>query len=165
MDSESTDLIESGSNPDPDPTLWFLPLTNPPPPYTHKYRQASICHTEKEMLRERVDVLITIRQACFYQGFRSIFIYTDPVLIWTKIYSWKKFNFFGSKTTIYLSLAFIKDFQVTKEAFSSQKRTSSTSKHEISKFFSTFVDSKSIDLIESGSNPDPIRIRNYRFYP
>jgi hypothetical protein len=43
------------------------------------------------------------------------------------------FIFVGSKTTIYLSLgASIKDVQVTKEAFSSQKRTSSTSKHEIS---------------------------------
>ncbi len=35
--------------------------------------------------------------------------------------------------------ASIKDVQVTKEAFSSQKRTSISSKHEISQFFSTFV--------------------------
>jgi hypothetical protein len=31
------------------------------------------------------------------------------------------------------------DVQVTKEAFSSQKRTSGTSKHDISQIFSTFV--------------------------
>jgi hypothetical protein len=37
---------------------------------------------------------------------------------------------FGSKTTIYLSLGSIKDFQATEEAFRLQKRTSSTSKHE-----------------------------------
>jgi hypothetical protein len=47
----------------------------------------------------------------------------------------KKINYFGSKTAIYLSLASIKDIQITKEACSSQKRTSSTSKHEISEFF------------------------------
>ncbi len=50
-----------------------------------------------------------------------------------KIYSWKK-NW--SQTTIYLSLGLHK---VTEEAFSSQMRTSSTSKHEIPNFFSTFV--------------------------
>ncbi len=50
---------------------------------------------------------------------------------------------------------------MTKEAFSSQKRTSSTSKHEISLLFSTFVGhfcppgSGSTDPIESGSNWDP----------
>jgi hypothetical protein len=33
----------------------------------------------------------------------------------------------------------VKDFQATEEAFSPQKRTSSTSKHEISNFFLTFV--------------------------
>ncbi len=61
----------------------------------------------------------------------------------------------------------IKDVQVTEEAFSSQKRTSSTSKHEISKFFLLLrviyalldpdPDSEygSADLIESRSNSDP----------
>jgi hypothetical protein len=39
----------------------------------------------------------------------------------------EKLKFFLSKTTIYLPWASIKDVQVTKEAFSSQKRTSSTS--------------------------------------
>jgi hypothetical protein len=39
---------------------------------------------------------------------------------------------FVSKTIIYLSLASIKYVQAKEEAFSFQKRTSSTSKHEIS---------------------------------
>ncbi len=60
----------------------------------------------------------------------------DPALwapesgfLWPKVeknLQLKKIKLFWIKTTIY---------QVTKEAFSSQKRTSSTSKHEISKFF------------------------------
>jgi hypothetical protein len=59
--------------------------------------------------------------------------------------------------------------QVKEEAFSSEKRTSITLKHEIFQFFSTFVGhfgvldpdpdseygSGSTDLIESGSNTDP----------
>jgi hypothetical protein len=49
-----------------------------------------------------------------------------------------KAEIFLYQTTITYPLASIKDVQVTKEAFSSQKRTSNTSKHEIS-FFSTFV--------------------------
>ncbi len=56
-----------------------------------------------------------------------------------------------------------KDVQVTTEAFTSQKGTSSTSKHEISELFSTSVGhfcptgsgSGSTDSIESGSNLDP----------
>jgi hypothetical protein len=82
---------------------------------------------------------------------------TDPDPIWfqgfydqklEKIYSWI-FFFFLSKTTIYLSLGLHKgrpsykrslhlsktDAQATGEAFSPQKITSSTSKHEISYFF------------------------------
>jgi hypothetical protein len=43
--------------------------------------------------------------------------------------------FFSSK--VYLSL--VKDVQATREAFGPQKRTSSISKHEISKLFSIFV--------------------------
>jgi hypothetical protein len=66
-----------------------------------------------------------------------------------------------------------KDVQVTKKAFRSQKRTSSTSKHEISEIFSTFVghfcppgwiripntDPDPLTRL----NPDPIgiRIRNH----
>jgi hypothetical protein len=46
----------------------------------------------------------------------------------------KKFTFFY-QTTIYLSLGIHKERQITEEAFSPQKRTSSTSKHEISKIF------------------------------
>jgi hypothetical protein len=49
-----------------------------------------------------------------------------------KFTSEKKLNFFGSKTQLTYPYASIKDVQVTEEAFSSQKRTSSTSKHEIS---------------------------------
>jgi hypothetical protein len=39
---------------------------------------------------------------------------------------------FGSNTTFYLSLGLQKGHQATEEAFSPQKRTSSTSKHEFS---------------------------------
>ncbi len=49
----------------------------------------------------------------------------------------KKFG--DQKLQFTFPLVSIKDDQVTKEAFSSQKRTSSTSKHKISYFFSTFV--------------------------
>jgi hypothetical protein len=71
---------------------------------------------------------------------------------------------------LFKALAPLKDVQVTKEAFSSQKRISSTSKHEISFYFFliwwgifALLDpdpdsengSGSTDLIESGSNPDP----------
>jgi hypothetical protein len=50
-------------------------------------------------------------------------------------------KFFWIKTTFHLlqftyPRASIKDFQATEEAFSPQKRASSTSKHEISKKFS-----------------------------
>ncbi len=48
------------------------------------------------------------------------------------------------------------EVQATGEACSPQKRTSSTSKHEISWLFSIFVGHFCpSDLIESGSNPDP----------
>jgi hypothetical protein len=56
-----------------------------------------------------------------------------------------------------------KDVEDTEEAFSPQKRTTSTSKHEISVFIFAHLDPDpdsgsgygSTDLIESGSNPDP----------
>jgi hypothetical protein len=63
--------------------------------------------------------------------------------------------------------ASIKNVQVTKEAFSSQKRPSNTSKHELYNFFLLLwvifalldpdPDSEcgSTDPIESGFNPDP----------
>jgi hypothetical protein len=38
-----------------------------------------------------------------------------------------------------LNILLVKNVQVTEEAFSSQKRPSNTSKHELLKFFSTFV--------------------------
>ncbi len=74
------------------------------------------------------------------------------------IYSWKKDKiFFDQKLQFTNPYASIKDVQATGEAFSPQKRTSSTSKHEISKLF--FVGhfcgpgcgSRSTELIESGS--------------
>jgi hypothetical protein len=52
----------------------------------------------------------------------------DPGEIWKKFAVEKKINFLGSKTTIF----YIKDVQVKKEAFRSQKRTFCTPKHEIS---------------------------------
>jgi hypothetical protein len=54
---------------------------------------------------------------------------------WKKFTAEKKLNFFVQKLQFTYSLASIKDVLVTKEVFSSQKRTSSTSKHEISEFF------------------------------
>jgi len=48
----------------------------------------------------------------------------------TKFTTEKKFDIFLSRIAIYLSVASLKDVQATGEAFSPQKRTSSTSKHE-----------------------------------
>ncbi len=83
-----------------------------------------------------------------------------------KNYSWKFFYiFFLSKTAIYLSLGLhkVQYVQVIEEAFSSQKRPSNTSKHELLQFLSPFVGhfcppgsgSGSTDPIEYGFNPDP----------
>jgi hypothetical protein len=82
---------------------------------------------------------------------------------WKKLHLKKKF--FGSKTTIYLSLG-IKNVQVTEEAFSSQKRPSNTSKHELLKKFSTFVGHNTDPDPLTRLNTDPIRIliRNPAFY-
>ncbi len=62
---------------------------------------------------------------------------------WSKIL--KKFTagkkiifFFFKNYNLPIPKASIKDSQATEEAFSPQKRTSSTSKHEISKFFLLF---------------------------
>jgi hypothetical protein len=77
----------------------------------------------------------------------------------------KKKLIFLSITTVYLTQDSIKNVQVTEEAFSSQKRPSNTSKHELLKKFPTFVghfalldpdpdpdsESGSTDPIESGS--------------
>ncbi len=126
------------------------------------------------------------QQVPIYQYFRSLLISYGsgsgilgciPIRIqgfwWTKklkkIHSRNFFFFSIKKTTIYLSLGRIKDVQVTEEAFGSQKRTSSTSKHEISKknpssrvifaLLDPDPDSEyrswSTDLIKSGSNTDP----------
>jgi hypothetical protein len=73
----------------------------------------------------------------------------DPDPIWIqgfndqkmkkKITAEKNYINLGSKTTIYLSLASIKNVQVTEEDFRSQKRPSNTSKHEPLIKFPTFV--------------------------
>jgi hypothetical protein len=51
---------------------------------------------------------------------------------WKKFPAEKKNIFWILKCNLSIPYASIKDFQATEEAFSSQKRTSSTSKHEIS---------------------------------
>jgi hypothetical protein len=56
-----------------------------------------------------------------------------------KNYRGKNITFFKSKSTIYLSPASVKDVQVTKEAFSSEKGTSSTQNMKFLNFFATFV--------------------------
>ncbi len=87
---------------------------------------------------------------------------------WKKITAEKKFNFFESKTTIYLSLGLHKEcrrywrsLQLWKEA------KSNISKHEIFNFFSTFVGHFCPPGSGPGSGfriwihwPDWIRIRN-----
>jgi hypothetical protein len=50
----------------------------------------------------------------------------------------KKNLIFGSKIAIYLPLGLHKDVQDTEEAFNPKKRTSSSSKHEISLLFLFF---------------------------
>jgi hypothetical protein len=80
----------------------------------------------------------------------------------------KNLIFFGSKTAIYLSLASIKYVQITEEAFSSQKRPSNTSKHELLQIFFYFCGSFLPSWIRiripgpdplARLNPDPFRIR------
>jgi hypothetical protein len=78
----------------------------------------------------------------------------------TKIIAEKKFKFFGDqKLQFTYPYASINNVQVTEEAFSSQKRPSNTTKHDLLTFFSTFVGHfcppGSTDPIESGSNTDP----------
>ncbi len=55
---------------------------------------------------------------------------------WRKKYSWTFFLLFWLKIANYLSLGLKKDVKATGEAFSPQRRTSSTSKNEIINFFS-----------------------------
>ncbi len=54
---------------------------------------------------------------------------------WKKFIAKEKLNYFGIKLQLTYPLSSIKDVQVTKKAFSSQKRISCNSKHEISYFF------------------------------
>jgi hypothetical protein len=58
---------------------------------------------------------------------------------WEKNLQLEKNFFFNKKMQFNYPLAFIKDAQATREAFSLKKRTSSTSKHKISLLFSIFV--------------------------
>jgi hypothetical protein len=82
------------------------------------------------------------------QGFRFVFIWSGfSILGWIPIRMQgfddqtlkKNYNF--KKITFYLSLGLRKERPSyrMKESFSSQKRTSNTSKHEIFEFFSTFL--------------------------
>ena len=80
--------------------------------------------------------------------------------------NWKKITaeiflkfFFDQKLLFTYPYASIKYVQVIEEAFSSQKRPSNTSKHELLQiivfFCGSFLPSASTGPIESGSNPDP----------
>jgi hypothetical protein len=65
-----------------------------------------------------------------------------------------KNNFFWIKNyNLPYPYASIKDAQVTKEAFSSQRRTSSTSKHDISKYF--LLSRVIFALLDPEPDPDP----------
>jgi hypothetical protein len=58
---------------------------------------------------------------------------TDPDPVWLQsFYEQKLGKNLDQKLQFTFPYGYIKDVQVTKEHFSSQKRTSSTSKHEIS---------------------------------
>jgi hypothetical protein len=77
----------------------------------------------------------------------------------------KKSNFWDQKLQFTYSKASIKDFQVTKEAFSSQKRTSGISKHEISTIYTIFFyfcgSFLPFWIRIQNTDPDPLtRIRN-----
>jgi hypothetical protein len=64
--------------------------------------------------------------------------FLSRVFFWLKnekTYSWKQILIFFSNIAIIYPLASLKDVQATGEAFSPQKRTSSTLKHESSLFF------------------------------
>ncbi len=81
---------------------------------------------------------------------------------WKKITAEKKLNFFlNQKLQFTYPKASIKNVQVTEEAFSSQKKPSNTSKHELINFFLllwvifALLDPDPLTRI----NPDPIRIR------
>ncbi len=88
-------------------------------------------------------------------GIRNCYIWARDNQKIYKIYSWKKWNFFRSRTTVQITYPSLKDVQVTEEAFSFQKRTSSTSKHEISKFFSTLWVIFALLDPDSETDPDP----------
>ncbi len=101
-----------------------------------------------------------------HQGCESTFIWSGSRVLMTKnktkFIAATKINFLGDQKLQFTYLyASIKKVQVTEEAFSSQKRTSSTSKHEISYIyfffcwsFFAFLDPDPLTRL----NPDPIRI-------
>jgi hypothetical protein len=79
-----------------------------------------------------------------------------------KIYSWKfSFNFFDQKLPFTYLYASLKDAQATGEAFSPQKRTSSTSKHENSVLFLflwvifALMDPDADPATQINADPDP----------
>ncbi len=114
-------------------------------------------------------------ELCIFQCFESGFMILEgcsilgwiPIRIWIQVLM-TKMVFFDRKLQFTYPQASIKDVQATGEAFSPQKRPSSTSKHEISKLFSVLwvifsswiqirnsdpeFGSGFTDLIESGSN-------------
>jgi hypothetical protein len=122
------------------------------------------------------------------QGFGSVFIFSGsgsgsrvwgwiPIRIriqsgsralmtknWQKITAEKKLNFFYQKLQFTYPQASIKYVQVTEEAFSSQKRPSNTTKHELLQFFLllwvifALLDPDPDPLARL--NTDSIRIRN-----
>ncbi len=91
---------------------------------------------QKAVLRIRIH-LIRIRIQHFFFKYRSGSNpdsgFWRPKIEKNLVYSWKKkLNYCISKTIIYLFLGLHKGRPATEEAFSPRKRTSRTSKHEIS---------------------------------
>ncbi len=87
---------------------------------------------------------------------------------WEKNYCWKKFNFFGSKTTIYLSLGLHKErpsyrrsLQLSKEAIQHFKTWTFQEKfYFCGSFLPSWIRIPSTDPDPlTRLNPDPIRIR------
>jgi hypothetical protein len=105
------------------------------------------------------DSLIPDPDPAFYAEYRSgSGSNPDPGFWWPKF---KKFTakknliFFWSKNATYLFQASIMDVQASGEAFSPQKRTSSTSKHEISSLFPFFEVIFALLEPLTWLNPDP----------
>ncbi len=115
-----------------------------------------------DLMRIRIRIRIRIFANCG-SGFRI----PDPDprfddLKLEKIYSWKfNFDFLDQKLLFTYPQASIKDTQATGEAFSPQKRTSSTSKHKNSVHFSIYMGHFCPPVVssrQSDSNADRIRV-------